>query len=436
MIGLMLATGLVAPAQAKLKALVVGVSEYRDTRLAKSALPGAAGDARNMVSALVARGAAPADVDILVGAGATAAAITAALDHLAHSAEAGDRIVVYLSGHGAQVPAKPGDAGEPDGLDELFLGADASAWDPRRKRLPGAVRDDDFGLRIDAMRARGASVWFIVDACNGGGMQRAGTAGARSRSLDAKLLDIPSGYRGGRVDMSGLADARPVPGGGKVVAFYAAAPGSVAWERSLPTPAGPTPQGLFTWSLLRALDRSRPGGDFISLAGGMETARMSLGPPSTAPLIGGDLSERILFDGASRDLLAFARQAPPLASETRLAIGRSDAGCAGPEPDPALLRTVTAPVPLSGCRRILVELHSTGAGVGVRPWYRQADGSYIALADGNGVRLPAGGVARFGFTFTDRDPQSGAPMAHGPEYLIVLAEDGGGAVVIPFSAGP
>ena len=44
----------------------------------------------------------------------------AALTKLVSKAKAGDHLVFTFSSHGTQVPNKPGDDDEPDGLDEAF----------------------------------------------------------------------------------------------------------------------------------------------------------------------------------------------------------------------------------------------------------------------------------------------------------------------------
>src|SRR5208337_1509441 len=50
--------------------------------------------------------------------------IHAAFERLAKAAGPGDRVVILMSGHGAQQPARADDRTELDGLDEVFLPAD------------------------------------------------------------------------------------------------------------------------------------------------------------------------------------------------------------------------------------------------------------------------------------------------------------------------
>ena len=68
--------------------------------------------------------------------------ILRALKHAANASRVGDRVIVYLSGHGAQVPQPKGvprnDWIEPGGWDEVFLTRDARMWDKKNQRVEGA----------------------------------------------------------------------------------------------------------------------------------------------------------------------------------------------------------------------------------------------------------------------------------------------------------
>jgi len=433
------AMGVAVPAHARLIGVAIGVSRYADPRLARAALPGAAVDAEAMDAVLKAHGAATGDTIILTGADATAAAIRSAIGHLVATAGAGDRVVIYLSGHGAQIPARPGDQNEPDGLDEMFLAADAAPWDAATHSLPGAVKDDEFGGWIDQLRAKGASVWFVVDACNGGGLSRGGAQDASARVLDPALLGLPAALRGGRSDASGLADASPMAGAGKLVTFYAAPAGGVAWERPLAQDSGPPiRRGVFTWSLLRALGGIRAEANFLTLAAATDEQRRTLGPPGGPAWIGGDLDQPMLFAGAGMDLLSHARAASAAPVRLRMAVGPAGSACPGTDPDPAMLASPPATaLHIIGCRRVMVDLQSSAAvPVTLRPWYRDASGSYVALAGTGGVTLAPGGAGRFGFTVTDHDPDTGQALPSGTEYLLLIADDGSqGAMVVPLMTG-
>ena len=90
---------------------------------------------------------------------------------LIDQARPGDQVVVLLAGHGSQQPdheqpGKPFD--EPDGLDEVFLPADAGPWDPDKEVIKNAVVDDEIRDWARKIVDRGAALWLIVDACHSG----------------------------------------------------------------------------------------------------------------------------------------------------------------------------------------------------------------------------------------------------------------------------
>ena len=87
------------------------------------------------------------------------------------------QLFILLSGHGMQVPipetqTDPLDPKnpEPDGMDEVFLPADAKSW--TKDGLENAIRDDQMGGWLDRMRERGAAVWIVFDCCHSGSMTR------------------------------------------------------------------------------------------------------------------------------------------------------------------------------------------------------------------------------------------------------------------------
>ena len=431
------------PAEARLFAIVVGVSEYTDPRLQRAALPGASADAEAIAAVLRNRGAAAPDLALIQGKAATADAIRSALSRVSAEAGAGDRVVLYLSGHGAQVPARTDDGSEPDRLDEIFLAADAGAWSAASKAVPGALLDDEFGRWIDQIRGKGASIWFIVDACNAGGLQRGVRDRSSARVIDPAWLSLPAPMRAGRSDFSGLADATEMAGGGKLVTFYAAPAGGIAWERPLPGTGGESiRRGVFTWSLLRALDGASASTNFLGLAGSADEARRTLGPPGGPAWIGGDLAQPILFTGDETELLAHARATAGSAPVALLmAVGPAGRDCPGADPDSASLAPPPQALRVIGCRRVLVDLRSTVAvPVTVRPWYRDSAGGYVALAGVGGVAVPPGANRRFGFTVMDRDPDTGRKLPSGTEYLLLISDQNGaaaasGAIIVPLTTG-
>ena len=77
---------------------------------------------------------------------------------------AGDQVVIYMSGHGTQIPDDNGD--EDDGFDEAFLPVDAIPPPSGADRfdMTNVIRDDRIGELVDALRAKGR-------ACLAGGRQ-------------------------------------------------------------------------------------------------------------------------------------------------------------------------------------------------------------------------------------------------------------------------
>ncbi|MGC6331654.1 caspase family protein [Rhizorhabdus sp. FW153] len=402
-----LAIGLSAGrAEARIRAVLVGASEFEETSLQRFALPGAAHDAHRMADALTGYDLDAGDLRLLTGRAATADAIRAALDDLARQSTSGDRAILFLSGHGAQAPTSADDGLEPDGLDEWFLAADAGPWDPASKTLAGAIKDDEIGRRVRAMRAAGVDIWVLIDSCAGGGLLRGSQATAKS--IAGALLGIAQvAPSRGAADASGFVDAG-LAGGGRLVVFAAAGPGQVAWDDG--------DGGRFTKALAAAL-QTRPD-SFAALA--------AKGGAAAIPWTTGELSAPVLFDGRSPDLIEIALGLPPLPFATRLSIDDRGA-CAkkGRVTGPLRIdagRTVT----LDHCDHVRVDFGEPGVPLRLEAWYRDAGGGYSGLAPPAGLALLPGRWANVGFTFVTRDPVSQRPLPMGEEQLILIARDEAG----------
>ena len=396
-------------ADARVRAVLVGASDFAAPDLRRFSLPGAARDAERMAAALRPFDIPASDMTVLTGRGATVAAIRSALDELARHSESGDRAIIFLSGHGTQAPVTADDGFEPDGLDEWFLASDAGHWDNQSKSLPGALKDDEIGLRVRAMRAAGVDVWIMVDSCTGGALFRG--ARATPKSIGASTLGIVlSSPNRGAIDMSGFVDAGLV-GGGRLVAFAAAGPGQIAWDDG--------DGGRFTTALATAL-ADRPS-SFAVLA-----ARTG---PIAIPWTAGDLSAPFLFDGKSPDLIGLIRDLPPLPFVTRLSV--DDTGVCkkrssgGDRKSPDTRETIT----LDHCDHVRVDFGEPATPLRLEAWYRDASGSYASLAPPAGLLVVPGRWANVGFTFVTRDPVSGQPLPGGEELLILIARDESGAAI-------
>ncbi len=274
--GVMLACPAVA--EAKTMALLVGVADY-DEASGITDLLGPRNDVSILWRALKQSGVDEADVTVLtdglptgenfpVAKGlAHGANILAELDRLAETAERGDTVLFYYSGHGSRQPDNPDepeDEPETDGMDQVLLPSDVGKYDPIKMSLKNAIVDDVLGRKISAIRAKGAFVWAVIDACHSGTVTRGDTV---TRSVDPVKLGIPpasaipaQASRGGTRE--GTLKAKAVTGEGGLVGFYAVESYDEAIERAftgynLPMVGEADRQrmGVFTYLLHRALTR-------------------------------------------------------------------------------------------------------------------------------------------------------------------------------------
>src|SRR5687768_13131276 len=163
-------------------ALLVGVTEFISPAMKKHNLEGPANDVALFRSLLTSDNfRVPADAVVsLAGLPADEAARPTRSNterkfrSLRTKTRRGDHVVVLLAGHASQQPADPDPTDEePDGLDEIFLPADATGWDRASSRVANAIVDDEIRQWIGAIRNTGAVVWLIVDACHAGTVSRA-----------------------------------------------------------------------------------------------------------------------------------------------------------------------------------------------------------------------------------------------------------------------
>lgn len=195
--------------------------------------------------------------------------IVQAFEQLVEKAGPGSQIVILMTGHGTQVPIpdtqlNPLDPKnpEPDGLDEVFLPADVTKWSTNG--LGNAIRDDQIGRWLDAMRDKGASVWILFDCCHSGTITRGDEV---PRSAAQEDLEIPAEVRTkarpaavqpGIPQKEIAAIELPLPNGaeGSVTAFYAAQSFEEAPELPRPSGAARVPAnyyGLMTYVVSQAL---------------------------------------------------------------------------------------------------------------------------------------------------------------------------------------
>ncbi|MFN3892314.1 MAG: caspase domain-containing protein [Beijerinckiaceae bacterium] len=256
----LLAIFIAADAEARTQALLFGVGEYPGLPPGKN-LNAPVNDVQRFRNALQARGISDRDIRVLADnvegsmALPTREAILGAMEQLAGEAEKGDLIIIYGTGHGSRQPARPGK--KADGLDQLFL--------PRDTQMQGATFRNaivgyEFGERLDAIRRKGADVWFILDSCFSGSASRAVGEGVRDKMIDPADVGVSVAALLTPDKSLPLADAPPLPeGSGRLIAFYASQPNETAREVALP-PNVPMEKrawgSIFTMALSRAMERA------------------------------------------------------------------------------------------------------------------------------------------------------------------------------------
>lgn len=90
----------------------------------------------------------------------------AGMDWLREKAQPQDFVVIYYSGHGAQIPDDNGD--EQDDSDEAFVTFDVEGKD--KPSVRDIVRDDEYATWVNGLRT--SQVMSVIDACHSGGLQR------------------------------------------------------------------------------------------------------------------------------------------------------------------------------------------------------------------------------------------------------------------------
>ncbi len=261
---------------AKQYALLVGVSAYpalkegfqlrgpqNDVLLGKAILKDAGFDDENI--RILANGVKGVNGD------PTRQGILNELDALAGKAQSGDYVYLQFGGHGSQQPSQKNKIPvEPDGLDEIFLPVDVGQWDGSVGAVKNVLLDDELGKKLDAIRARGAFVWAVFDACHSGNITRGGgDPETRERRADPLALGIPLEAmdqaqadsvhtRGGPVPPESALGSGVKDGGGYVY-FYAA-------QTTETTPESRFPEGeaerkffgVFTYTLAQVI-KDNPG---------------------------------------------------------------------------------------------------------------------------------------------------------------------------------
>ena len=268
------------------RAIIIAASNY--PYLQNRNLEGPANDAVLMSRTLNRLGLNYADITLLAESTSARALptrrnILASLDRASRQGQPGEWLIVYFSGHGSQVPqAKPRNGHtEPEGLDEIFLPRDTRRWLPEKNLVEGALLDDDIGVALDRIRARGINVWAIFDTCHAGDMAKGGFSFEPDapvyRYVSPFSLGIPTELfaRTSRRDATRtrIAMAQKVPATtrqhsvGQLITFYASRSDEPAAEELLPDPSTPVQRlryGVFTYALHQQTEKWN--GSFRELA--------------------------------------------------------------------------------------------------------------------------------------------------------------------------
>jgi len=256
----------------------------------------------------------------------TYANIQRAFRKLINDATPGAQVVILLSGHGMQVPLPPGANPldpknfEPDGLDEVFLPADAEKADANGQ-IPNSLKDDEVGKYLDELRERGAHVMIVFDCCHSGTMTRgAEKPGAELREISRVADPLVFGITQEQIAASVLnarkiveaeekrtskkvtepATVKPVGtlNGGSLVAFYAAQAFQEAPELPLPEDSPLVREnyyGLLSFTLIQALKTRQSELNYRELeqiVGAYYSANRAAKGPS--PFAEGDLDRQVL----------------------------------------------------------------------------------------------------------------------------------------------
>ncbi len=161
-----------SPAEAKKRALLIGISDYPTVSVADgswAAIHGA--NDINLLSSTLKK--QDFSVGELLNSKATASNIRQALKDLTKQAMKGDLVYIHFSGHGQPFEDKSGD--EKDGWDESIIPYDAQRIYHKKYKGKNHIIDDELEVHINNIRKKVGSsgfVYVILDACHMGGASR------------------------------------------------------------------------------------------------------------------------------------------------------------------------------------------------------------------------------------------------------------------------
>lgn len=180
---MLLAAGLMAPpARGEDRALLIGVGKYADP---SNNLPGIDLDVEIMQEVTRLLQFRPEQVKVMADREVTLRSVEQAVDTwLTNRVSAGDRVLIYYSGHGSQVPDENGDEKE-DHADEVLTMHDLRVVRRNGKpTLEGVLVDDNFQTFLKRIPSQ--NVLVLIDSCH------SGTA-TKNISLDPRHMGLSQG---------------------------------------------------------------------------------------------------------------------------------------------------------------------------------------------------------------------------------------------------
>ncbi len=168
-----------SPAEAGQKALLIGIGAYENIQ----PLVGPPRDLVRMENFLKTHmGYRTDEIAVLKDGQATRKNLLRTMNNwLVRSTKPGDKVFIYYSGHGSQLPDDNGD--EKDGLDETLSPINTT------KDGKNQITDDEFGAILAKMSDRDLTV--IIDSCHSGTISRGVASASAANSSDRARTFIP-----------------------------------------------------------------------------------------------------------------------------------------------------------------------------------------------------------------------------------------------------
>lgn len=222
--------------------------------------------------------------------------IEAAISKLVAGIRNGDQVVVFLAGHGTELPTADGPRG-------YFLPRDVAPWkgEAESGSVPNAIAGTEIGTWLRPIAEKQASLWVIVDACFTGRMVRGGAGAVRQLPTDPDItggLQVPHpAVRADAKRGTGTPNQPiPLPNHAGVACLYACSPNEVTLEER--AAAGDTNApvlGLLTRALGDVLLNASSELSYRELHGRITKFYASTGRSSPTPIIEGAAINRTIL---------------------------------------------------------------------------------------------------------------------------------------------